>query len=50
MTATMTPRQRLEAAFARQEVDRPPVWPNFIRWIRPRIGAKLKESEKEIVI
>ena len=39
MTATMTPRQRLEAAFARQEVDRPPVWPNFIRWIRGNRGC-----------
>jgi len=39
MNATMTPRQRLEAAFARQEVDRPPVWPNFIRWIRGNRGS-----------
>ena len=39
MTATMTPRQRLEEAFARHEVDRPPVWPNFIRWIRGNRGC-----------
>ena len=39
MSAEMTPRQRIEAAFARQEVDRPPVWPNFIRWIRGNRGC-----------
>ena len=39
MPNQMTPRQRLEAAFARAEVDRPPVWPNFIRWIRGNRGC-----------
>lgn len=39
MSARMTPRERLLAAFACQEVDRPPVWPNFIRWIRGNRGS-----------
>ena len=35
----MTPRERLLAAFRRDGVDRPPVMPNIIRWIRGRYGC-----------
>ncbi|MDP7396425.1 MAG: uroporphyrinogen decarboxylase family protein [Lentisphaeria bacterium] len=35
----MTPRERLLAAFSCGEVDRPPVMPNFTRWIRGRTGS-----------
>ncbi|MCX6992547.1 MAG: hypothetical protein NT011_05305 [Kiritimatiellaeota bacterium] len=39
MTITMTPRQRLLAAFSRKDTDRPAVMPNLIRWIRGRWGC-----------
>ena len=35
----MTPRERLLAAFAREQVDRPPVMPFLLRWIRGRYGS-----------
>ena len=39
MSAEMTSRERLLAAFVCQEVDRPPVWPGFLRWIRGNRGS-----------
>lgn len=35
----MTAKQRILAAYGRDEVDRPPVCPNFIRWIRGHYGC-----------
>ena len=39
MVAEMTPRERLEAAFAREEVDRIPVAPDMVRWVRGNYGC-----------
>jgi len=39
MWGEMTPRERLLAAMNRQEIDRPAVMPNMIRWIRGRYGC-----------
>lgn len=39
MGGVMTPRERLEAAFAREEVDRIPVAPDMVRWVRGNYGC-----------
>ena len=39
MAAEMTVRERLEAAFARGEVDRIPVAPDMVRWVRGNFGC-----------
>jgi hypothetical protein len=39
MSKEMTPKQRLIAAIARQEIDRPAVMPCLFRWIRGNMGC-----------
>jgi len=39
MAGEMTPRERLEAAFAHEEVDRIPVAPDMVRWVRGNHGC-----------
>ena len=46
MSETMTPRERILAAFARQPVDRLPVCPNLTRWVR---GNRGRPSELQLL-
>ena len=39
MKVSIKPRERILAAIARAQVDRPPICPNIINWIRGRYGC-----------
>ena len=45
MSAEMTPRERLEAAFGREEVDRIPIAPDMVRRVRGSFGCACEERQ-----
>jgi len=44
----MTPRQRILAAYARDQIDRPPLCPHMIRWVRGRRGCTCEMHQLQI--
>lgn len=48
MSIGMTPRKRLLNAFARAEVDRPPVMPATFRWMRGRYNSTSELQQLEV--
>ncbi len=49
MAAEMTPKQRILAAYLRQDIDRPPVCPNLIRWIRGNYGCPCEMHQLRVM-
>ena len=48
MAEQMLPKERILAAYNRQDVDRPPVCPNLIRWIRGTYGCTCEMHQWQI--
>ena len=48
MSEKMTPRERLVAAFTRQEADRPAVMPAMMRWIRGHAGCTCEMHQLDV--